>query len=272
MSKKSEGAISGAASGAAMGTQIMPGWGTAIGAIAGGLLGAAGAGDDPGREARSKILEVTQDTTDTYRDANNFLRNDLGWQREQQRVAAQQLAGLYGLPGGRGSQQGFIRKAKQSPLYDAIMGTQKAGERAIMRNAAATGGLRSGSTQANLADYNQRLAEKALLHSYNERMQGLQGFAALPRGTEQIYQGIRDVADVGAQGRIAAMQAKLAGEAGSANNMLAMGQAGAGMMQGMGGLSGITGMIGGMGGGGGGGGYAFGGEGTQAELENLGIF
>lgn len=37
---RAAGALGGAASGAAVGTQIMPGWGTAIGALAGGLLGA----------------------------------------------------------------------------------------------------------------------------------------------------------------------------------------------------------------------------------------
>jgi hypothetical protein len=31
--------LGGAASGAAMGSMIMPGWGTAIGAVGGGLLG-----------------------------------------------------------------------------------------------------------------------------------------------------------------------------------------------------------------------------------------
>jgi hypothetical protein len=38
------GALGGAASGAAMGSMIMPGYGTAIGAVAGGLLGAFGSG------------------------------------------------------------------------------------------------------------------------------------------------------------------------------------------------------------------------------------
>lgn len=40
------GAVKGAAGGAAAGTAILPGWGTAIGAVAGGLLGAFGGGDD----------------------------------------------------------------------------------------------------------------------------------------------------------------------------------------------------------------------------------
>lgn len=39
---RAAGALGGAASGAMMGSQIMPGWGTAIGAVAGGLLGGWG--------------------------------------------------------------------------------------------------------------------------------------------------------------------------------------------------------------------------------------
>lgn len=37
-----QGAVGGAAAGAGLGTQIMPGWGTAVGAVAGGLLGYMG--------------------------------------------------------------------------------------------------------------------------------------------------------------------------------------------------------------------------------------
>lgn len=43
MSEAGQGAAAGAASGAAAGTMIMPGWGTAIGAVAGGALGYFGA-------------------------------------------------------------------------------------------------------------------------------------------------------------------------------------------------------------------------------------
>jgi len=45
-SAKAQGAMGGAMSGAAMGTQIMPGWGTAIGGVAGGLMGMFGSEEE----------------------------------------------------------------------------------------------------------------------------------------------------------------------------------------------------------------------------------
>jgi uncharacterized membrane protein len=54
---KNDKALSGAASGAATGTAIMPGWGTAIGAVAGGLMGAMG---DSASEGDQKRIEEAQ--------------------------------------------------------------------------------------------------------------------------------------------------------------------------------------------------------------------
>jgi hypothetical protein len=50
-----------------------------------------------------------------------------------------------------------------------------------------TGGLRSGDVQANMYDYNARLQNKALLQSYNQQVQGLEGFASMPDPTQMIY-------------------------------------------------------------------------------------
>jgi len=52
-----QGAASGAAGGAAMGTMIMPGWGTAVGAVAGGLLGAFGGPSSGDEKALKKEQE-----------------------------------------------------------------------------------------------------------------------------------------------------------------------------------------------------------------------
>lgn len=93
------------------------------------------------------------------------------------------LAGNYGIQqpegyeGQWGSQQGMIDQARQSPLYSAIMGTQEAGEESIMRNAAMTGGFRSGNMKSNFMDFNQRLEEQALLQSYGMQLQGLGNLA-----------------------------------------------------------------------------------------------
>ena len=57
----------------------------------------------------------------------------------------------------------LVDKAKSSPLYAALMGTKKAGEEAIMRQAGATGGLRSGNVNENLYDYNTQLGKESLM-------------------------------------------------------------------------------------------------------------
>ena len=110
----------------------------------------------------------------------------------------------------RGSQQDFIAQVKQSPLYSAILGTGEAGEEAILRSAAATGGLRSGDTQSALYEYNQQLANRALLESYNQQVQGLQGLAGLPSNANQIASQMAGVGQTLGQGQIASAQAEQA--------------------------------------------------------------
>lgn len=63
-------------------------------------------------------------------------------------------------------QDQLISEAMNSPLYAAIMGTQRAGEQSILRNASATGGLRSGNANGALTDFGQQTANRALLDSF----------------------------------------------------------------------------------------------------------
>ena len=112
------------------------------------------------------------------------------------------------------SQADFLSGLKDTPLYQAILGTRKAGEEGILRSAAATGGLRSGGVQANLADYNQRLEERALLSSYEDQLRGLTGLAGLPSMAPQIAQATAAPAMTQAQGITAGAQAQQANTAG----------------------------------------------------------
>ena len=108
-------------------------------------------------------------------------------------------------------QQALINQAQSSPLYGAIMGTQQAGEEAIMRQAGATGGLRSGNVQSNLYQYNQQLQSRALQEAYGQQMQGLQGLAQLPSYAPQIAQGLSGIGATQAGGMLAAGQAQQQG-------------------------------------------------------------
>jgi len=135
--------------------------------------------------------------------------------------ALQQLGGIAGLEGGTGSQQDVIDRAKNSPLYSAIMGGQQAGEQAILRNASATGGLRSGNVQGALTDYGSQLDNRALLESYNQQMSGLQGLAALPSNANQIASTQAGIGNTLAMGDVAAQQAAQAKK--GQNTSLALG-------------------------------------------------
>ena len=60
------------------------------------------------------------------------------------------------------SEQELLEGIDQNPLYQSILGTLGAGEEAVLRNQAATGGFRSGDSQANLAELGQRTRLNAL--------------------------------------------------------------------------------------------------------------
>jgi hypothetical protein len=122
--------------------------------------------------------------------------------------------------GGTGGQQDLIDRAMNSPLYQALMGGQNLGEEVIMRNAAATGGLRSGNVQGNMFDYITQLQNKALLSSYNEQLAGLTGLAGLPSNANNIAQQTSDIGTTQAQGVLGAAQTEAAQSQQRANNLL----------------------------------------------------
>jgi hypothetical protein len=140
-------------------------------------------------------------------------------------------------------QGAFIEKAIQSPLYQSLIGGREAGEEAILRNAAATGGLRSGGIQESLYDYNTQLQNKAMLESYNQqlglyqqKLGGLSGLAGLPSMAPQIAQGISGIGQTQAQGQMAAYQNMLnrqqqqsAQQQQGFGNMMGLGQLGLGI-------------------------------------------
>lgn len=130
------------------------------------------------------------------------------------------LAQAYG--GGQG-QQDIIQNAMSSPLYGSIMGGREAGEESILRNASATGGLRSGNVQENLYDYNTQLSNQALLESYNQQIGGLKGFAGMKDPSESIYQKTVAPAYTRGEGEIAAATAQQQGQQQGWENLIGMG-------------------------------------------------
>ena len=161
--------------------------------------------------------------------ALDYMKEREALPRQFSEQALKGLGGLYGMEGGTGNQQELIDQAISSPLYQSIMGGKKAGEESILRNASATGGLRSGDVQSNLYDYNTQLSNQALLQSYNQQLQGLQGMAGLPNNTNNIAQATAGIGQTLGQGTIAAGQAMADGKQQGINNLMGIGQMGAAM-------------------------------------------
>lgn len=145
-------------------------------------------------------------------------------EKEQALLAARDM-GLGGLmdlydPNNPQGQQDMINRAQSSPLYNQIMGNRQFGEDAIMRNASATGGLRSGNVNYNLNDYNTRLSNDALLQSYNQELSGLQGLSRTSTNTNAIANQMAGIGNTRAQGTVAAGQAQQQGNQNAFNNVM----------------------------------------------------
>lgn len=187
-----------------------------------------GFGDDPGEQAAEASIQGANITAQAQREGLDYLKEREEIPRQFSEQGLKGLGGLYGMEGGTGSQQDLINKALQSPLYGALMGGKEAGEEAILRNASATGGLRSGNVQSAMYDYNTQLQNKALLESYNQQLSGLQGLAGLPSYAPQIAQQTGAIGQTLGQGQVAAGQALQTGQQQQFGSLMGLGQLGLG--------------------------------------------
>ncbi len=128
------------------------------------------------------------------------------------------LGGLY--LGGEGGQEA-LANLQQSPIYGAVMSGLQNSEDAIMRNAAATGGLRSGNVQNALSKNAQQLQNQALMQS----MGGLNQLAGLNTNTNQIANTMSGIGQTLGQGQVASGQALQTGLGMGLNTLGAVGQA-----------------------------------------------
>ena len=158
-------------------------------------------------------------------EALDYLKETEALPQQFREGALGQLAGLFGLEGGTGDPDAFMQMAMNSPLYKQLMANQSQGEEAIMRNAAATGGLRSGNVQGNLADYNTRYTNEALTQAYNQQLGGLQGLAGLPSNANAIAQMTAAPGMTQAQGITAGAQSQLMADQSLTNNLFGLGAA-----------------------------------------------
>lgn len=135
--------------------------------------------------------------------------------------ALKDLGSLYGLNyqnDGSVTSDGksIIDRAQESPFYTTAV---QRGEDAVLRNASATGGLRSGNAQSALADVNQ----SALLSAYQDQLSGLQGLSSLPSNANNIANLTAGIGSTLAQGQVASANAANAASQNSFNNLLGLG-------------------------------------------------
>lgn len=173
-----------------------------------------------GRNAARDSIAAANIAAEGPRESLDYLKEVEALPLEMRNKYLPQYADI--MSGGQG-QQDLIDSAKASPLYGAIMGGQQIGEQAILRNASATGNLRSGNAVGDLTDYGSQLSNQALLESYNQQLQGIQGLANMPLNTNNIASAISAPSAIQGQGMIAAAQARQNADQSLTNNLMGLG-------------------------------------------------
>lgn len=125
----------------------------------------------------------------------------------------QALTGLNNIyQGDMNAQQDLIDRSMASPLYQQMMLSKEDAGDQIMRNASATGGLRSGNVQSNMYRNDLRYDADALTTSYDDQLSGLSGLVGQrDRNTGAIAGLHSDMGMSYAQQRQAEGQAKTDG-------------------------------------------------------------
>ena len=196
----------------------MTGIATAI--VGGGLLYAT---YESGQSSADAATSAANASIAAQSEQLAYLKEINALPQQYKEEALTKLASIYGLSGDTSGQSDLIASAKASPIYSAIMGGLESGEQSILRNAAATGGLRSGNTQSALADYATTLSNNALSEAYGQQLLGIKGLAGLSTDTSEIGDIIASIGETQAQGITSAAQAEAAGLQNTINTLLGIG-------------------------------------------------
>lgn len=170
-------------------------------------------GDSGGAEDAAEVQAQAQ------REALDYLKQTERLPQAYREGALQGLGAEYGFDsngvyGGDG--MSIIQRAEASPFYQTAI---KRGEEGVLRNASATGGLRSGTTSENLASVNQN----ALMSSYANQLSGLQGMAQLLSNANNIASGMAGIGQTVAQGMVGGAQSAAAQSQNNFNNAMGAG-------------------------------------------------
>lgn len=190
--------------------------GGVVDSIGGAISSVFGGGDDDAADASRDAANIQ---AQYQREALDYLKEREAIPQQFREGALSQLGGLYGLEGGDAGANAAIRS---NPIFQATLGQLPQQEEAILRNQAATGALRTGGTDAMLAE-NQRQNQ---LQAYQNTLGGLQGLANLPSNAGQIAQQTAGIGQTLGQGMIGAAQSQAAAQQAGMGNLLGLGSLG----------------------------------------------
>lgn len=186
-----------------------------------GLIDTDFSGEEAGKAAAGASRHAANIQAQAQREALAYLKEREALPQQFREAALKKFAGAYGMPGGDTGAQ-FMQSAEQSPIYRAMMGDLPQMEEAILRNASATGALRTGGTELMLAENQRRQKANAI----GSVLSGIQGMAQLPSNANQIASGISGIGQTQAQGITAGAQALQQAQQNGMNNMLGLGNLG----------------------------------------------
>jgi len=138
--------------------------------------------------------------------ALDYLRGQNELPSQLSQGAMSQLSGLYGM-GDEQSRADAMSQYQASPIYQAMLDAQAGGEESVLRNAAATGGVRGGQVNQALNQYNVQSQNQAL----QQYMGGLGGLMQTPTYDRDIYAGMGGIAETEAQAQLAEQAGILSG-------------------------------------------------------------
>ena len=160
-----------------------------------------------GKTAADTAAKSSDAAIGLQREALNYLKQSQAPLLEAQQFGLTGLMDYYG-----GNQQGLIDQVQSSPFYSSMIDQ---GEEALLRNAAATGGLRSGGTQQALAQNSQNVLQGLV----GQQLGGLGQLAGYQPNTAGVANQLNTIGNTTAQGIVAQGQAQQAG----LGNMLNLG-------------------------------------------------
>jgi hypothetical protein len=134
------------------------------------------------REGRAYQEMMGERALGLQEDWFDYIKSQYAPYSEVAEKALGQQMGLAGL-GEPGAREAMLAEIETDPFYQAKI---RAGEEGVMRQAAATGGLRSGDTSSNLAQINQMLLGREIEDRY-QKLAGLSGQGFMGQQAESQY-------------------------------------------------------------------------------------